>query len=135
MASLDALEHPLVEILNAAFTALIERGDLDVAVMQEANEFEVQGDDWTLHLEGWPLTVAWIALDENPSSQSERLAALDTALGPPELAALRDADRRLKGALTAALVDSGDGLSQTLTLVLGDAGEIGDGNQDVARPG
>lgn len=127
MASLDALEHPLVEVLNVAFAALIDHGDLDVVVMPEADEFEVQGDHWTLHLEGWPLSVAWIALDETPSSQAERLAALDAALGSKELAALRDADRQLEGALTAALLDSGDGLSQALTLVLWD--------QDEAVPG
>lgn len=123
MASLDALEHPLVEILTGAFAHLIERGDADVAVMPEADEFEVQGDDWTLHLEGWPLGIAWIALDEGPSSQAERLAALDAALGSTELAAFRDADRRLQGALIAALADSGDGLSQSLAVVLGNGGD------------
>lgn len=123
MASLDALEHPLVEILNGAFAHLIEHGDADVAVMPEADEFEVQGDDWTLHLEGWPLRITWIALDEGPSSQAERLAALDAALGSTELAAFRDADRRLQGALIAALADSGDGLSQSLAVVLGYDGD------------
>lgn len=122
----------MVTILTVAFADLIERGDADVAVMPEADEFEVQGDDWTFHLEGWPLTVAWIALDESPSSQSERLAALDAALGPAERAALREADRRLQGALISALVDSGDGLSEALALVLGDAREINGANQEAA---
>ncbi len=125
MASLDALGHPLIEILQLAFADLIERGDVDVVVMPEANEFEVQGDDWTLHLEGWPVNVAWIALDETPVSHGEQMAALDATLGSAEMAALRDADRQLQGRLTDGLADSGDGLSQALALVLGDGSDPG----------
>lgn len=135
MTSLDALEHPLVELLKIAFAGLIERGDADVVVIPESNDVEVQGDDWTLHLEGWPLGIAWIALDETPSSHAERVAALDAALGSPELAALRDADRQLDGTLTDALADSGDGLSQALVLVLDEAGTLGDADQDAGDPG
>lgn len=114
-------ERPLVEILQKAFAGLIERGDVDVVVMLEANEAEVQSDDWTLHLENWPVSVAWVALDETPASRAECAAALGAALGSPELAALRDLDRELEGALTEALVDSRDGLSQTLALAIRDA--------------
>lgn len=134
MASLDALEHPLVELLHRAFADLIEHGDLDVAVMPEVDQFEVQGDDWTLHLEGWPLDIAWIALDETPSSHSERLAALDAALGPPELTALRDADRQLGGSLGGALIDSGDGLSQALAVVLGESEDVEDAARNDSDP-
>lgn len=119
-----AAEHPLIEILQVAFADLIERGDVDVVMVPQANELEVQADAWTLHLEGWPVSMAWIALDETPSSHTEQVAALDATLGSPELSALRHADRQLDGALAHALIDSGDDLSQALASVIGDASDL-----------
>lgn len=133
MPSLDAIGHPLVDILQRAFAALSERGDVDVVATGSTPniEAEVQGDAWTLHAEGWPVGIAWIALDETPVSAAEQVAALDAALGAQELAALRDADHQLDGGLHIALTGSGDGLSQTLARVLGDAARAtGDDTQD-----
>lgn len=125
----------LTGILHTAFADLIARGEVDVVATPGNNEVEVQGDDWTLVLEGWPLATAWIALDESPSSQSERRAALEAAIGSRELSALRDADRQLAGTLTAALADSGDGLSQALARGLGDADGPADADQDAGDSG
>lgn len=134
MTTLDAAQHPLVEVLEMAFAQLIEAGLVDVvAVDDEAREIEVQSDDWTLHCEQWPLAIAWIALDEGPISEREQIAALEAALGPRDVSAMLDADARLGGGLLAALELSGDTLSQRLAASLGargsddDAAGAGDG--------
>ncbi len=106
-------------MLQLAFATLIETGEIDIATAPdiEAGETEVQADDWTLHLEGWPIAMAWIAIDHEPDPAEHR-AALDATLDHRELAAMRDADRHLEGALVARLRASGDELSSRLADVL-----------------
>ncbi len=131
----DASEHPLARLLQAAFAEQIASGEIDVVATPEDNAVEIQADDWTLVLEEWPLVRAWLALDESPASEAERSMALDAAIAPTELAALRAADRQLEGRLTAALVDSGDDLSQALASRLVDAGGRVDADQDAGESG
>lgn len=131
----DTSGHPLARMLHAAFADLIARGEVDVVETPEDNAVEVQADDWTLVFEDWPLARAWIALDESPASEVEQSLALDSALGSLELAALRDADQQLEGALTGALADSGDSLSQALALRLGEASGCPDADQDAGESG
>jgi hypothetical protein len=109
---------PLLDALREAFTTSLTSGEVDVVEDAAAGEVEVIADDWTLHLEGWPLTAAWFALDDDPASPAEQRAALSAALSRGGLPALRDADDRLDGALTSALASSGDALSVTLTTLL-----------------
>lgn len=120
----DTTGHPLRDALRLAFASLIETGEIDLAIPPDAvnDETEVQADDWTLHLEGWPIATAWIAIDQEPDSAAERRAALDATLDHRELAALRDADRRLEGALVARLRTSGDDLSALLADLLTEFG-------------
>jgi hypothetical protein len=110
--------EPLLAALRDAFTTSLTSGEVDVVEDAAAGEVEVIADDWTLHLEGWPLTAAWFALDDDPASPAEQRAALSAALSRGGLPALRDADARLDGALTSALASSGDALSVTLTMLL-----------------
>lgn len=114
----DAQPNALLAALRAAFAAALKSGEVDIADDAAADEVDVFADDWTLHLEGWPLTTAWFALDDDPVSPAEQRAALAAALSRGGLAALRDADARLDGALTATLAESGDTLSMTLAATL-----------------
>jgi len=118
MAILDIPDHPLAETLHLAFAVLIGAGDVDVNTLPDAEETEVQADDWTLHLEGWPLTTAWIAIDQEPVSPKEQLTALEGMLDQQDRAAMRGADRRLGGALLTCLRESGDDLSVMLAGLL-----------------
>ncbi len=70
MPTLDAPEHPLSVILRAAFAPQLESGDVDLVVLDAGSAFEVQADEWTLRLEGWPVAAGFIALDEEPSTLS-----------------------------------------------------------------
>ena len=110
--------HPLQELLTTSFSNLIESGVVDLVPDTENDAIELQADEWTLHIAGWPIRLAFIALDEDPPTASERMSALNVALGPQELGALRDADERLEGALTEALVQSSDPLSASLGQLL-----------------
>jgi hypothetical protein len=114
MPTLDAPGHPLHEALSQAFASQLERGDVDLVNMPDARVVEIQSDEWTLHLQGWPVTLAFLALDDEPTTLEDRQAALDAALDAEHIAALRHANRLLDNAIAAALDDSGDELSATL---------------------
>jgi hypothetical protein len=94
--------------------ALIDADLLDV-VVDAAGAVEAIGEEWTLHLEGWPeRPLAWLALDDEPDDPAEVAAALQEAINGETVAALAAADARLGGALARALGASGDPLSRTL---------------------
>ena len=120
MPTHDRPEHPLMQVLRAGFATLDEVGEVSIVAMPGDGEFEVQSDAWTLHLEGWPVMMAFIALDEEPVSLAERQAALDAALDSRHLSALRRTNDELENAIARSLLASGDELSiqlgQALTL-------------------
>ncbi|MGI8485194.1 MAG: hypothetical protein ACR2OU_13140 [Thermomicrobiales bacterium] len=118
MTGIDLPQHPLQELFTISFSDLIESGVVDIVPDPENDVVELQADEWTLHVEGWPIQLAFIALDEDPPTASERMGVLNAALGPQDLGALRDADERLEGALTKALVGSNDPLSASLGQLL-----------------
>lgn len=126
MASLDLADHPLAAILRDAFAAQIEVGAVDLVITDQESIFEVQSDEWTLRIEGWPIMSAFIALDHEPSSLAARRAALDAALNPQHLAGLRRMNCLLNNALATALEDSGDQLSVLLAQAVTSPGEQGD---------
>ena len=122
MPSHDVPDHPLGLILEEAFAAQLESGEVDLVALRDSQEFEIQADEWTLHLAGWPVTVAFIALDEEPPTFAERRAALDAALDSQHMAGLRHANLLLNDAIVAALEDSGDELSAVLASVIAISG-------------
>ncbi|MBA2776513.1 MAG: hypothetical protein H0U31_07245 [Chloroflexia bacterium] len=129
MPSLDPPNHPLAAILRDAFTSQLEAGEVDLVLSEHDTTFEIQADEWTLRLEGWPMTAAFIALDEEPPSLPERQAVLDAALDAPHLAGVRRANLLLHNAIAAALEASGDQLSILLAQAIASpdaAGEIGE---------
>jgi len=122
MPTHDAPGHPLTEALATAFAAQLEQGDVDLVESRQSREIEIQSDEWTLHLEGWPVTLAFIALDDEPVTLQDRQAALDAALDTEHIASLRLANRLLDNAIAAALEDSGDELSATLARAIAGTG-------------
>ena len=124
MPTLDPHEHPLKSLLEPVFSALEEDGEVDLLVVPDDSAFEVQADNWTLHLEGWPVAAGFVALDEEPHSHAERLLALDAAIDQRHLAALRRANTLLDGDIARVLVDSGDDLSILLAGALTEAVEL-----------
>lgn len=121
MPSLDGADHPLVSALQEAFGALVEDELVDIVPLEDddtQDAVEVQADDWTLFVEGWPLTNAWIALEEDVTSPEALRTALESALSQRELEALESLNTALSGDLAAALTNSGDELSIALAAML-----------------
>ena len=104
--------------IRAIFAGLIERGEIDVAPAEEGSGLEIQADQWTLAIEGDPVTVAFLAVDDEPGDPASFGQALEAALEPDDLAALRELDHRWEGALRMALQESGDMLSMELATLL-----------------
>lgn len=132
MASRDVPDNPLIGALRLAFNRLIAAGEVDLNTLPETGETEVQADNWTLHLEGWPVTTAWIAIDQDPESPKEQMAALAKTFDHRTRTALHDADRRLDGVLLRCLRQSGDGLSMRLADLLDHLGMAQE--EDVPAP-
>ena len=124
MPTLDPHEHPLKSLLEPVFSALEEEGEVDLLIVPDDSAFEVQADNWTLHLAGRPVTTGFVALDEEPHSHAERLLALDAAIDQRHLAALRRANTLLDGEIARVLTASGDDLSMLLAGALTEAAEL-----------
>ncbi len=110
--------------IEDAFAELIGRGEVDVAPAEEGSGLEIQADQWTLAIEGDPLTVAFLAVDDEPGDPADLDQALATAVEPDDLAALRELDHRWEGALRIALQQSGDMLSMQLATLLAEDPEL-----------
>lgn len=121
MPSLDAPDHPLVDALQEAFSSLVTEGAIDIVVVEEDAEqdaCEVQADDWTLHVEGWPMSTAWIALDLDVTSPEEFRSVLEGVLSEEAIKALSALDESLAGDLARTLAESGDDLSIALAALI-----------------
>ncbi len=121
MPSLHAADHPLVSALQDAFGTLVAEGAVDIITVEEDAEqdaAEVQADDWTLHVEGWPVHEAWIAIDAEPESPELLRTALESALGEADIRALTDLDEAVSGDMSRALTESGDELSMALAAII-----------------
>jgi hypothetical protein len=109
----------LEEIVREAMAELIEQGDVDLVRSEDGLELDLFGDEWTVHLEGWPDNpAAFAAIDDEPDDPAALPAARAGIIDAPIHAALRDLDRMLDGALQAALTASGDPLSIDLAAAL-----------------
>lgn len=122
MPSLDGAEHPLISALQDAFGTLVDEEKVDIVTVEEDQEqdaCEVQADDWTLFVEGWPISSAWIAIDDDVSDPDQFRATLERVLGPRDLQAMSDLDSALDGEFTTMLSESGDELSISLGALIG----------------
>lgn len=106
------------ESIEAVFAGLIGRGEIEVVPAEEGSGLEIQADQWTLAVEGNPVALAFVAVDDEPGDPADLNQALEAALEPDDLAALRELDRRWSGALRIALQESRDPLSMRLATLL-----------------
>ncbi len=110
--------------MRSAFAALVDSQDADIlpAEGDEQDDIAVAGDVWTLYLSGWPgLATAFVAIeDEPPDGASAEVVegARRAAVPDGVIAAFVSADMELEGALSAALVASGDPLSQSIAVAV-----------------
>ena len=129
MPSLDPADHPLVSALQDAFGALVAENAVDIVILEEDAEqdaCEVQADDWTLFIEGWPVSQAWIAVDNDVASPEEFRSTLESTFSEEDLAALSALDEALAGDVVRSLTESGDDLSIALASMIEADVEAGD---------
>jgi hypothetical protein len=107
---------------EAVTTALREIMDADAFDVIPGDAFvDIASDSWTLRIEGTPVTMAWLSIDDEPED-AERLHAARRAAMPLDVdQALAIADHRLGGALLTALSASQDPLTIDLTTALSEA--------------
>ncbi len=109
----------VVEAVRGAMDALEEEGVVDIEVAEDGLEVDVIGEEWTVHLEGWPDgPIAFLAIDDEPDDPKKLATLRVRAITPAVEEALVEIDGRLDGGLRAALVASGDPLSIDLAAAL-----------------
>ena len=112
------LRH-VCDTIKTALSDVLAEDDFDVTIDEEGGEAAVEADEWTLQLasvEG--ALTAFLAIDDEPESDASYPAAVRAALGTAVEGALVDADFELKGALSSALISSGDPFSTAFAAVI-----------------
>ncbi|MGB3329096.1 MAG: hypothetical protein WBA46_09095 [Thermomicrobiales bacterium] len=115
----DDLQTALGLTCARVFGPRIDAEEIDVVELPDDGAVEIQADEWTLHLEGDPLALAFIAIEDEPDQAAAMDAALRIAITPDDLAGMAALNASLDGALVARLANSGDALSQALATLLG----------------
>ena len=103
------------DTIQSVLSDVLGEDDFNVTVDRDGGEAAVEADEWTLQLasvEG--ALTAFLAIDDEPESEASFTAALRSALGVDVEAALIDANTELSGALSTALMASGDPFSAFL---------------------
>lgn len=119
------LATPLGKSCARLFGPRISSEEIDVVELEVERAVEIQADEWTLHLKGDPITLAFIAIEDEPDQAGAFASALRTSITPDDLAAMADLNAELDGSLVARLAASGDGLSQALATLLADGASPG----------
>ncbi len=101
------------ELAELAFRNLI--ASEEVQFIKDEGDLHIAGDEWTLVLEGDPVTDVLIALDDESGPPEE---ALRSAISEAAFASMRDLDGQLGGELTSILVNSPDLMARTLAELL-----------------
>lgn len=101
------------ELAELAFRNLISSGEVEF--ISDNGDLHIAGDDWTLVLEGDPVTDALIALEDEGGDPE---AALKKAISDAAFTAMRDLNGQLEGELIAILGNSPDLLARTLATML-----------------
>ncbi len=86
-----------------------------IGLSTEEDELHLMSDAWTLVVAGDPVQSAMLAVDDEDGDPE---TILECAMDDDEIAALRDLDEALGGALGSALDASPDPLTQMLGRVL-----------------
>ena len=95
--------------IERAFAQLI--ADDHVEIGEDGSELHIIGDEWTLVLDG---ATAMLAVDDDEGDPETVMEAIHE----DELAALRDLDTAIDGALDRWLVASPDTLTRALARIL-----------------
>lgn len=95
--------------IERAFTQLIAEDHVEIG--EDGSELHIIADEWTLMLDG---AAAMLAVDDDEGDPETVMEAIHE----DELAALRDLDRALDGALDRWLVASPDTLTRALARIL-----------------
>lgn len=101
------------ELAELAFRDLIASEEVDF--ISDLGDLHIAGDDWTLVLEGDPVSDVLIALEDE---DDDPLDSLRDAISEDAFAAMRDLDAQMQGELTSILGQSPDLLARTLADVL-----------------
>jgi len=101
------------ELIETAFGDLMSSEEIEI--FQEDGETHIAADDWTLVLEGDPLSGALIALDDESGLPAQVLPAV---IDEPALAAMRDLDAQVDGALSSLLARSPDSFAVELARLI-----------------
>jgi hypothetical protein len=107
----------LAAAFSAALRTVLDPDEFDVTP-GAPGELDVATDDWTLHVEGWPNGVAWLAIDDEPDDPAGYAAARRQVMSEGVERALAEADRAVGGALARALRASGDPFTTQFAIAL-----------------
>lgn len=107
------MTKPLREHAELAFADLLANDE--VQFIDDGGDLHIAADNWTLVLEGDPVTGTLVALEDEDGAPE---IALGTAISEPAAAAMRDLDESMQGELTAILGKSPDPLAQKLSEML-----------------
>lgn len=101
------------ELAELAFRTLIASDE--VQLIKEEGDVHIAGDDWTLVLEGDPVTDVLVALEDEDGPPED---ALRSAIGDAAFTSMRDLNDQLDGELVSILLASPDILARTLAAML-----------------
>lgn len=101
------------EFAELAFSNLI--ASEEVQLIKEEGDLHIAGDDWTLVLEGDPVTDVLVALDDEDGPPEQ---ALQNAISEAAFSSLRDLNGQMEGELVSLLIASPDLLARTLAELL-----------------
>jgi hypothetical protein len=109
----------MAEVITTALSEIMDADAFDV-ILGDAF-VDIATDSWTLRIEGTPVTMAWLSIDDEPED-AERMHTARRDAMPLEIdQALAIANQRIDGALVTALSSSRDHLSLDLATAIGGA--------------
>jgi hypothetical protein len=113
---MDVTLEQLATALTTALKEVLDPDEFDVAlgVASDTRELDLATDDWTIHLEGWPETVGWLAIDDEPEDSSQFDSARRAVMPESVEQAIAQADREVGGSLSRALATSNDPFTMAL---------------------
>lgn len=101
------------ELVELAFGTLI--ASEEVQLISDEGDLHIAGDDWTLVLEGDPVTDVLVALEDEDGDPE---TVLREVISEEAFAALRELNGQLGGELVSLLIASPDILASTLAELL-----------------
>lgn len=104
----------LLDAANEAFATPIEA--LDIELERVDGELHIAADDWTLVLEGDPISGALFAVDDEQDTPDN---IISDVVADEHLQAMRALDKATEGKLRSALDNSPDPLANALSKRLG----------------